>query len=260
MIFLSFDIEEFDNPFPCSQNLSFAQQMEISVRGTTAILDLLERCKVNATFFCTANFAKNAPVLIERMVREGHEVASHGFYHNRFEPEHLQQSREVLESLSGVPVQGFRMPNMRNVHPGELERAGYIYNSSLNPTYLPGKYNHFKEPRKAFMQGNIVQIPASVTPVIRIPLFWLSLHVFPLPLYLYLAKAAHNKDGYLNLYFHPWEFVDLKAESLALPSYVMHNSGPVLIERLTRFIGWFQQKNVSFGHLKECAAAFEANK
>lgn len=256
MIFLSFDIEEFDNPFPCSQSLSFARQMEISVRGTTSILDLLQRCQVKATFFCTANFAQHASGLIDRMVREGHEVASHGFYHNRFEPAHLQQSREVLESLSGTPVKGFRMPNMGSVCPEEIERAGYVYNSSLNPTYLPGKYNHFTEPRRIFQQGNVSQIPASVTPIARIPLFWLSLHVLPLSVYIYLAKATHKKDGYLNLYFHPWEFIDMKAESLALPSYVMHNSGDILIARLNRVIDCFQQNNIAFGHLEECPELF----
>ena len=60
MIFLSFDIEEFDNPFPCSQQLSFEQQMEISVKGTHRILDLLALHHITATFFCTVNFTSHA--------------------------------------------------------------------------------------------------------------------------------------------------------------------------------------------------------
>lgn len=256
MIFLSFDIEEFDNPFPCSQHLTFEQQMDISRRGTSTILDLLERYQIPSTFFCTANFALNATELIARMGNEGHEIASHGYFHNRFESDHLVKSREVLESLSGMSVTGFRMPNMRNVPSDELELAGYTYNSSLNPTFLPGKYNHFSDPRRIFAEGKIFQIPASVSPVVRIPLFWLSLHIFPIQFYLYLARITHAQDGYLNLYFHPWEFVDLKNENLELPSYVMYNSGDILIKRLGRLIEYFQGRGISFGHLRDCVTMY----
>ena len=41
MIFLSFDIEEFDNPLPYTKTLSFEQQMSVSKIGTERILDLL---------------------------------------------------------------------------------------------------------------------------------------------------------------------------------------------------------------------------
>ena len=256
MIFLSFDIEEFDNPFPCSQHLTFERQMSISVEGAERILDLLSRHQVAATFFCTANFAVHAPQLIERMVNEGHEVASHGYFHNRFEPVHLRQSREALEKLAGHPVTGFRMPNMGAVSIDDLVNAGYSYNSSLHPTYLPGKYNNFTKPRRIFREGALYQIPASVSPVVRLPLFWLALHNYPLPFYKMLAKASLEKDGYLNLYFHPWEFIDLKQSGLDLPSYVKRNAGEAMSARLGEVIAFFRAANESFGHLRECSELF----
>jgi len=256
MIFLSFDIEEFDNPFPCSQLLTFERQMEISIAGTERILDLLAGQNVVATFFCTANFAEHAPHLISRMVADGHEVASHGYYHNRFEPEHLKQSRDILEQMTGCPVTGFRMPNMGQVSVDELVNAGYSYNSSLHPTYLPGKYNNFTKPRRIFQEGALYQIPASVSPFVRLPLFWLALHNYPLSLYKMLAQASLKKDGYLNLYFHPWEFIDLNNAGLDLPLYVKRNSGDAMVDRLASFIASFKAKNEQFGRLNECAEKF----
>jgi len=256
MIFLSFDIEEFDNPFPCSQRLSFEQQMDISKHGTQRILDLLLQKQVHATFFCTANFALHASDLIERMVREGHEVASHGYYHSRFEISHLKQSRVILEKITGKPVVGFRMPNMRHVSAQELTKAGYSYNSSLNPTFLPGKYNNFSQPRRIFQDGKLWQIPTSVSPIVRIPLFWLALHNFPLPVYCLLSKLTLRKDGYLNLYFHPWEFVKLAKPEFDLPFYVTRNSGDLMVKRLGSFISYFQKKGNSFGCLHQCAEIF----
>lgn len=256
MIFLSFDIEEFDNPLPYTKTLSFEQQMSISKIGTTRILDLLLQQKVAATFFCTANFAIHANDLIQRMVNEGHEVASHGYYHAKFDVKDLRKSKEVLERLTGTTVYGFRMPNMMPIETTPVLEAGYQYNSSLNPTFLPGKYNNLNKPRRIFYEGSLCQIPASVSSMFRIPLFWLSLHNFPLSIYKRMCIGAIKKDGYLNVYFHPWEFADLSAPDVKLPSYIVRNSGNALVDRLSDVIDCFKQNNYRFGTLKECCKLF----
>ncbi|MDP4269365.1 MAG: polysaccharide deacetylase family protein [Bacteroidota bacterium] len=256
MIFLSFDIEEFDNLFPCSQNFTFEEQMSVSRAGTALILDLLKQKGVKATFFCTANFALHAKNLILRMVDEGHEVASHGYYHNLFNPGDKKRSKEVLEELTGQEVVGFRMPNMMHVDNQELLDCGFKYNSSLNPTCLPGKYNNLGSPRRIFKEEGICQIPASVSPLFRIPLFWLSLHNFPLALYRLLCDWTVRKDGYINIYFHPWEFMDIKGGKFDLPGIVTRNSGTALAKRLEAIITHFQQKQIPFGCLRDCESLF----
>jgi peptidoglycan/xylan/chitin deacetylase (PgdA/CDA1 family) len=235
MVLLSFDIEEFDMPFEYGRNISFADQISISVQGTHSILDILSRHDVKATFFSTATFASYAPGVITRIINEGHELASHGYYHSSFDVAHLEQSREKLESLSGQPVYGFRMPRMRPVDTMALEKAGYRYNSSVNPTWLPGRYNNLHLPRTYYRQGNIWEIPASVSPLLRFPLFWLSFHNLPVWMYHSLAKRAVRKDGYLNIYFHPWEFTDLG--NSGLPGYVKRNAGVAMVNRMHALIG-----------------------
>jgi len=256
MIFLSFDVEEFDNPLPYTKTLSFEQQMAFSKLGTQRILDLLFLKKVKATFFCTANFAINAPDLIERMVSEGHEVASHGYYHAKFEIKDLAESKKVLERMTGSNVYGFRMPNMMPIDALPIIEAGYQYNSSLNPTFLPGKYNNLDKPRSIFYEKTLCQIPASVSSTLRIPLFWLSLHNFPLIIYKSMCIGAIRKDGYLNVYFHPWEFADLSAPEVKLPSYIVRNSGINLLGRLNYLIDTFKRKKYRFETLKDCSGYF----
>ena len=183
MILLSFDIEEFDMPFEYERKIEFSDQMGISIQGTIAILDLLKKHQIKATFFSTATFAINAPKVMERIVNEGHEVASHSYYHSDFKLEDLLESKLKLEELTGQKIIGFRMPRMHPVDEKEVFKAGYVYNSSINPTFLPGRYNNFNKPRTYFRQDGVMQIPASVTPIIRFPLFWLSFHNFPLFFY-----------------------------------------------------------------------------
>ena len=142
MILLSFDIEEFDMPFEYNRAISLEEQISISTEGTLIILDLLKKNKLKATFFCTVIFAQNAEALIRRIITDGHELASHGYYHSAFKDEHLLQSRLALEQLSGTKVNGYRMARMMPVDEKEIQKAGYLYNSSINPTWLPGRYNN----------------------------------------------------------------------------------------------------------------------
>ncbi|MCJ0743240.1 polysaccharide deacetylase family protein [Pedobacter montanisoli] len=248
MVLLSFDIEEFDMPFEYNKDIVFKDQISISIKGCEIILDLLAKYQLKATFFSTAVFALNAPGVIERIKNEGHELASHTYYHSKFENADLLKSKQVLEELSGMKVEGFRMPRMMPVSDEEIEEAGYIYNSSLNPTYLPGRYNNLHIPRTYFKQGKVWQLPATVSPKFRIPLFWLSFHNFPLWYYKHLFHLSYQKDGYVNIYFHPWEFTDLQQkEKYGFPFYVSRNSGVKMEERMDALMNWISKKGYPTG-------------
>jgi len=247
MILLSFDIEEFDMPFEYGKSLPFSEQLSISTAGTLSILAILKQTGVKATFYCTANYATHKPDIISAIIGQGHELASHGYYHSDFKSEHLLQSKLKLQEIAGVPVTGYRMARMMPVDEREIAKAGYIYNSSINPTWLPGRYNNLSKPRKWFYKDAVLQLPSSVSPVIRFPLFWLSFHNLPMRLLQWLSAATHRKDGYLNLYFHPWEFTDLnQPDRFGFPGYVTRNTGEAFIKRLTAFIAWAQSKNYKF--------------
>lgn len=246
MILLSFDIEEFDTPTEYGATLSTEEQIRLSAGGVRNILNLLDKHPVKATFFCTANFALHRPELIEEMIRKGHEVASHGYYHSSFEVKDLTTSRNVLEELTGRQVYGFRMARMMPVDETEIAQAGYLYNSSLNPTFIPGRYFNLSQPRTSFYKEKVLQVPASVSPLFRIPLFWLSFHNFPSRIYRFLCNRTLKKDGYLNIYFHPWEFIDLTDKSLRLPFIIRNNSGAKMQERLGDFIAFYQKKGERF--------------
>ena len=255
MILLSFDIEEFDMPFEYGKIIDFEEQISISKTGTSIILDILKKHDIKATFFSTVVFAQNAPELIQKIVNDGHEIASHTYYHSKFELADLLKSKQALEQQTGQKVLGFRMPRMQPVDEKEIFKAGYTYNSSINPTYLPGRYNNFNKPRTYFYQESVLQIPASVTPIVRFPLFWLSFHNLNLKLYLWLSKWTLKNDGYLNIYFHPWEFTDLdQKEKFNFPSYVSKNSGAKMATRLNTFINSMKNNKYQFGTFQEFIA------
>ena len=230
-ILLSFDVEEFDMPLEYQFDIPVEEQMRIGIEGLEAITPILK--SVPCTLFTTANFANHYPERISKLSLS-HEIASHTFYHTAYATEDLLKSRLQLEEITGQKVTGLRMPRMRPVLMEDVKAAGYTYDSSINPTWLPGRYNNFHLPRTVYTEVGIIRIPASVSPVLRIPLFWLSFKNMPYALYLQLCKQTLAKDGYLCLYFHPWEFTSI--EQFGLPGYTRRWCGPVLVERLLKLI------------------------
>ena len=249
MIYLSFDIEEFDMPKEYGYDIAFERQIAISRKGLKAILDLLKKHQMRATFFSTVVFAQQVPDLINRLIEEGHELASHTYYHSDFENEHLKRSKEALEQQFGVTVEGLRMPRMLEVSAEEVKKAGYRYNSSVNPTFLPGRYNKLHVPKRFFNENGLWQIPAAVS-WFRFPLFWLSFHNLPLWLYRFLLKRSVKSIGYAALYFHPWEFTDLHQKEFNFPAYVMRNSGEKMITRFDSLLTFIKQQGWETGLYK----------
>lgn len=256
-VLLSFDIEEFDLPREHGGEISLEDGVEVSSNGLIKILDLLKRKGVRATFFVTGNFAKISPELVQRIKKEGHEVACHGVDH--FEP----KKSDIKESIKMVgkitKIYGYRQPRMFEISYKDLFDAGYKYDSSVNPAFIPGRYNHFDVPRKPFVREGVLEIPTSVATFMRVPLFWLALHLFSKRLYLKLALMGANKTGYFATYFHPWEFSDELVNYKEVPGYIKKNSGDKLIERLGWLIDSLKKKGLVFETYNEFADSYLAS-
>ncbi|ARK13122.1 DUF3473 domain-containing protein [Fibrella sp. ES10-3-2-2] len=238
-ILFTVDVEEFDTALEYGHELSLIDQIAVSTKGLRLLAERFDALNARTTLFTTANYALHEPELMQQLAKT-HEVASHGYYHTTFEPADLATSKAALENLLGKPVRGFRRARMGETNPDDLVAAGYVYNSSLHPTFIPGRYNHLSEPRLPFREKTIWQIPASVTPRLRLPLFWLSLKNFPFGLYKQLCLQALRADGFVNLYVHPWEFTDL-AEFDKIPTYVKRHSRDQLLDRVESLLRFLRQ-------------------
>jgi peptidoglycan/xylan/chitin deacetylase (PgdA/CDA1 family) len=232
-ILLSFDVEEFDMPLEYQFPISEAEQMAIGKKGLDAILPILNDEKITTTLFTTANFATQFSETIKTL-SDQHEIASHTYYHSSFETKDLLNSRLQLSQITQKNITGLRMPRMKQVPIEDIVAAGYTYDASIHPTWLPGRYNNLHLPRTIYTEHGIKRIPASVSPHCRIPLFWLSFKNFPYALYQKWVLQTLKKDGYVSLYFHPWEFVDINR--FGLPKYTTKGCEGRLLEKLHQLV------------------------
>src|SRR4051812_46226334 len=79
------------------------------------ILQLFAQKATTATFFTLGWVARRYPQLINRIVDNGHELASHGLAHFRADrqsrsefAEDVRRAKAILEDTGGKPVYGYR--------------------------------------------------------------------------------------------------------------------------------------------------------
>src|SRR5688572_4794504 len=87
-------------------------------RNTDRLLELFEAADVRATFFVLGWVADRFPTLVRRIAEQGHEIASHGFWHRLIYDqtpeqfrEDIRRSREAISAAVDAPIHGYRAPS-----------------------------------------------------------------------------------------------------------------------------------------------------
>jgi peptidoglycan/xylan/chitin deacetylase (PgdA/CDA1 family) len=108
--------------------------------GVPRILDLLAREAIQSTWFVPGNTLDVYPGDTDAILAGGHELASHGWFHEDFSALSASEQRDILgrsvdavTRLTGGPPKGFRAPYwaLGRETTELLEDAGYAYDSSL---------------------------------------------------------------------------------------------------------------------------------
>ncbi|MDF2602683.1 XrtA system polysaccharide deacetylase [Sphingomonas sp.] len=191
------------------------------VANTGTVLDLFGEAGVTATFFTLGWVAHRHPALIRRIVAEGHEVASHGWDHQRvftmtadqFRAD-LQRARIALEDAGGVAVTGYRAPSFSIdtrtpwAHP-VLAEDGYAYSSSVAPV-AHDHYGWRESPRfpwRPLADASLIELPVSTAELARRRMAVGGGFFRLLPAALTdTAVRQSNQAGHAGMfYFHPWE-------------------------------------------------------
>ena len=191
-------------------------------RNTDAVLDLFAESGVHATFFTLGWVAARYPALIRRIVGAGHEIASHGWDHQRVFTmtadqfrDDLAQARNAIEDAAGTAVTGYRAPSFSIdqrtpwAHP-VLAEAGYAYSSSVAPI-AHDHYGWPEAPRRAYrpVAGSpLIEVPITIARVAgrEMPTGGGFFRLFPGALTSHAVGRANAEDHRPAVfYFHPWE-------------------------------------------------------
>ena len=187
---------------------------------TEKVLDLFSEMNIRATIFVVGDVAKNHPEIINKAVKDGHEIGLHSHKHiplqlltpDEFEQE-LSGAKTLLQEISGQDINGFRAPTMSLTHKTRwavpiLKRVGFTYSSSVLPAKNP-LYGWDGLPRHPFRWLNsVIEFPCPVTNILGFTIPYLGgayFRLFP----SIIRKMGVRRSSYgevLWTYCHPWEF------------------------------------------------------
>ena len=238
-------------------------------RNVDRILGLLEEQDTKATFFTLGWVAERYPAMVRRIVDGGHELASHGYGHQRASDltpqqlyEDVHRAKTILEDIGGQAVLGYRAPSF-SIGTGNLWaldtllEAGYRYSSSIYPV----KHDHYgmpDAPRFAHeVRPGLIEVPPTT-----LRLFDRNLpssgggffRLLPYGVSRWMLQQVNVRDAQSAIfYFHPWEIDEGQPRIRGIDAktrfrhYVNIDRNERKLRRLLRDFRWGRMDRIFLG-------------
>ena len=190
-------------------------------RNVDRILQLLDEQQTRGTFFTLGWIAERYPQLVRRIAHAGHEVASHGYAHERASAQtretflaDILHARALLEDVTGAAITGYRAPSFSigTSNPWAhdcIAEAGYRYSSSVYPV----RHDHYgipDAPRFPYRLTNgLMEVP--ITTMRWLGRNWPAggggfFRLLPYAVSRWQIARVNREDRRPAIfYFHPWE-------------------------------------------------------
>lgn len=215
-----FQVSAFEHRISRSDWDSIPSRVESS---TDRLLELFDDAGVRGTFFVLGWVAERFPRLVRRIRGAGHELASHGYWHQlvyNITPEafreDLTRARDAIEQAADVCVTAYRAPSFSIGHRSLwaldiLAEIGFTVDSSI----FPIRHDRYGMPEArlephyiATAAGVITEFPPSVWQLGRLNLPIAGggyFRLYPLSVTLRGIAAVAASQRPFMFYLHPWE-------------------------------------------------------
>lgn len=227
--------------------------------GVQRLLALFAQCGIRSTLFVIGEDVEPHLAMLKRAHKQGHELGNHT-YHHRYDLraqthaticQDIERGEEALARITGKPPRGFRTPgyNIDAQIFEELERRGYLYDSSVFPcppyyfakgaimagmalrgkpsrsmmtpaammlaptrAYRPSSSNIWRAHQRS---TRMWEVPMCLVPGVRFPLIGTSLHLVGTKGFGALLPLLRRRyRRLLQLEFHAMDFMDSSDEGM----------------------------------------------
>ena len=269
---ITFDVEEWYDSFYLDEREKAAViKLNRVPLAVNKILTLLSDSNTKATFFVVGKLAIENEDLIRSIVKEGHEIASHGYTHKpiaMFTPKEfemdLMRSIKELKQITNKDILGYRAPGysvtIKTLWALDIIKGcGLVYDSSIYPVSLriftSGGISGY--PQTPFLiKKDLVEFPMITLSLagIKVPVATTSyFRLFPYGVTKYAINKYNARKIPAVLNFHSWEFDEEQPKiRLPFPQNMKHYYG------LNKVIGRFRSllKEFDFISCKDALAVY----
>jgi polysaccharide deacetylase family protein (PEP-CTERM system associated) len=221
---LTIDVEDYFQVSALAPHFPLAHWDSVPCRverNVDRVLALLADAGAHATFFTLGWIAQRYPGMLRRIAAQGHEIASHGYAHERVTSltptaflADLARAKAILEDVCGGPVQGYRAPSFSISRGNEwafdcIAQSGHRYSSSVYPV----RHDHYgmpDAPRFAYrVREDLLEVPVTTSRVLRTNLPAGGggyFRLLPYPVSHWMIERVNRVERQPAVfYFHPWE-------------------------------------------------------
>ena len=265
-----FQVSAFAGRICCNNWEQFECRVE---SNTNRILSIFDQAEVLGTFFILGWVADRYPALVRRIAAAGHEVASHGYWHQLVYnqtpeefTEDISTSREAIYNACGVEVTAYRAPSFSIVPRSRwaldiLAEQGFTLDSSVFPIAGHDRYGDPEASQGIHTiqteYGSITEFPPTAGRLgnFPIPIGGGYFRFFPLSVTRQAIKQVGRKVGPAMFYIHPWE-IDCsqpRIHGVSRKSKFRHYVGLKRTESKLRQL----LKSVAFAPMSELVQSFE---
>ena len=195
--------------------------------NTDRLLSIFASAEVQSTFFILGWIAERYPALVKRIAAAGHEIASHGYWHQLvydLSPEEfaadITASCEAIHNACGIEVTAYRAPSFSIVPRSRwaldiLAENGFTIDSSIFPIAGHDRYGDPDAPKDIHtiktQHGEITEFPPTAGCLnlgikqLPLPVGGGYFRLLPLSLTTRAIAQVNQKTGPAMFYIHPWE-------------------------------------------------------
>lgn len=191
----------------------------------------IQNLDVPLSIFAVGKTIEKYPEHVNRLARElDCEFHLHSYQHDtekRYDfRNEVQRGKAAFKNHFGHTPIGYRAPQ-GNIKPGEieiLEEEGFVFDSSIFPSYRPGVYSNLDSPLKPYYpkDTSLLEIPLGVIRGIRVPVSQSYFKLFGRPLSFLLSTAPLSTPLIYNIHMHDF-YHTASHENLNRVKKAVHN-------------------------------------
>lgn len=235
--------------------------------GLPFLLDILRDNNIKATFFinCEAIEYLHNKDFLNRILKDSHEIASHGYHHNdyRIMPYNEMKndiclSKKIIEEYTGRTIKGYRAPQFlinTNIIRA-VKECGFLYDSSLPDIsgISAAKMRKVKIDKtllNTFEKKGMKEFQIDSIPIIKVPhgLLWINFISFQ----LYKLLIYSMKREFFIFYLHPFDLIENKRRiKMNLKRKVFYLKNENSIKNLLRkLLNYWKSAGINFVKLED---------
>lgn len=231
---LTVDVEDWYHICGLETNIPSSEWHEYEsrvVEDTRKTLDILAERNVKATFFVLGYIAQRYPELVGEIDANGHEVATHGFWHNLIYQQDIEAFRQdlresinILQDITGKKILGHRAASFSITKDSLwaleiLSMEGLRYDCSIFPIIHP-RYGVVDAPRFPYqIKPGLIEFSPSIIRVLgrNLPIAGgIYFRILPYSFIRGAIKRINRRGNPVQIYLHPWE-IDPTQPRLNIP-------------------------------------------